>query len=181
MPLAGYIPIGDKVISSNVLVPIKSCALLLIANPINAAHTPFPQFATYVEKYFIRGNCCVRCFVIMIPRLVKKKERKKKVKNCETIIHREFDLTHVRRRRETRNANFFQLSLVPLIPSHCTNVYNRSQCLDIKRRSRNVAMAGRAATNEFSPKDSSFRERITHRKLNSKRWRAAIKLQINYG
>lgn len=77
MPLAGYIPIGDKVISSNVLVPIKSCALLLIANPINAAHTPFPQFATYVEKYFIRGNCCVRCFVIMIPRLVKKKERKK--------------------------------------------------------------------------------------------------------
>lgn len=88
MPLAGYIPIGDKVISSNVLVPIKSCALLLIANPINAAHTPFPQFATYVEKYFIRGNCCVRCFVIMIPRLVKKKERKKKVKigNVRSVL-----------------------------------------------------------------------------------------------
>lgn len=153
-------------------------------------HSPFPQFATYVEKYFIRDS--VITFVVSLLRsLGWSKKRKKERKNKEKRLKRKKRLkiakrlyvsrilrTYVSRYtvEETKPSNSGPSDSIP-----CTNVYNRSQCLDIKRRSRNVAMAGRAPTNEFSPKDSSFRERITHRKLNSERWRAAIKLQINYG
>lgn len=143
--------------------------------------SPFPQFATYVEKYFIRGSV-ITTFVVSLLQVDKKKERKKE-KRKENIKVKNYE-TNSRLYIETfgsapsKRWNLFLYTLW-FHSSAYECIYNRSRCLDIKRRSRNVA--GRAPTNEFSPKDSSFRERITHRKLNSKRWRAAIKLQINYG